>query len=63
MTTMVVRGSEDAALQAYRMIFDLYPSVDEHEFATAYVNYVADTGNKPNVWDSIERFASKGVIA
>lgn len=62
MTTMIVRGSEEAALEAYRMIFDKYPQVDEHEFATAYVNHVATTGSKPNVWDSIERFALEGVI-
>lgn len=47
----------------FRRVFDLYPQVDEHEFATAYVNHVAETGDTPSVWYAMENFAGKGVIA
>lgn len=47
----------------FREIFDLYPQVDPHEFATSYVNFVAMTGKRPSVWYAMDMFAKEGVIA
>lgn len=47
----------------FREVFNLHPEVDEHEFATAYVNFVEETGLRPGVWAAMERFALDGVIA
>lgn len=47
----------------FRRVFELYPHVDEHEFATAYVNFVEKTGLRPSVWYAMEKFALDGVIA
>lgn len=62
MGTMSRVGAE-GILVFYRSVFDMYPMVDEHEFATAYVNHVAKTGERPDVWDAIDDFSMFGVVA
>lgn len=49
--------------QYYRNVFNTYPQVDEHEFATAFVNYVERTGRTPGVWAAIVNFVKTGEIA
>lgn len=56
------RPSLEGALAVYRLAFDCYPEVDEHEFATAYVKHVDITGLKPDVFDAIHNFYKHGVI-
>lgn len=46
-----------------RAILDAFPSIDPHEFATAYVNHVSRTGEKPNLWDALDYFHSFGRVA
>lgn len=47
----------------FRRIFELHPQVDEHEFATAYVNHVDETGQTPSVWYAMESFVKTGKVA
>lgn len=49
-------------MAVYRLAFDCRPDVDEHEFATAYVNHVAKTGEKPDVFDAIYNFGKTGKV-
>lgn len=63
MTVTLSPVGAEGILGLYRTIFEAYPQVDEHEFATAYVNHVASTGQRPNVWDAIEKFYWDGVVA
>lgn len=46
----------------YSLFFDMYPEMDPHEFATAYVNHVDKTGHKPEVWDAMESFWKTGKV-
>lgn len=60
MITVVLNPNTESFI---REIFDIYPQVDPHEFATAYVNYVEATGRKPGIWAAMDQFALEGVIA
>jgi hypothetical protein len=62
MTCRVIRPTSEAALAVYRVAFDLYPEVDEHEFAEAYVKHVHITGHKPDVFDAIDSFWKTGKV-
>lgn len=57
-----LRPSLEGALAVYRLAFDCRPDVDEHEFATAYVNHVAETGHKPDVFEAIYNFSKTGKV-
>lgn len=58
----IFRPSLEGALAVYRLAFDCYPEVDEHEFATAYVKHVDITGLKPDVFDAIDCFWKTGKV-
>lgn len=49
--------------ESIRHILDVYPQVDPHEFATAYVNHVEETGKRPDIWSAIDWFYTFGVVA
>ena len=59
----VLRPSHYAMTEVYAFMFEMYPEMDPHEFATAYVNHVAKTGHKPEVWNSMECFWKTGKVA
>lgn len=63
MSCKTLRPSKEGALAVYRLAFDCYPEVDEHEFATAYVKHVDTTGLKPDVFDAIYNFGKTGKVA
>ena len=63
MTATLRPAGFQGILEFYRVVLESYPQVDPHEFATAYVNHVEKTGNRPGVSDAIYRFCAFGEIA
>jgi hypothetical protein len=63
MTMTLNSSATEGILTLLRAVFDAWPGVDEHEFATAYVNHVAETGERPNVHEAIKHFYWDGVVA
>lgn len=53
----------EGILGFYRVVLDSFPTVDPHEFATAYVNHVEKTGQRPGIWYAMDRFFTFGTIA
>lgn len=55
------RGGPGMSYEALRSVLDI-PDMDPHAFATAYVNHVERTGNRPDVAVAAHNFARFGTV-